>query len=71
MISLPTEGGICKSCSDNADCPMPEILKEWKDVKELYSPNEVPDYVFDESYIDEPDFENGFVIWCPMHFGES
>lgn len=45
---------------------MPDLLETWRDTEEAYS-GDVPDEVYDETYIDTPDCENLTITWCPMY----
>lgn len=64
---------LCLTCAERKDCPMNEALETWESILTTYE-NEsesVPSYIYEEYYIDEPDLEDGKVIWCPLYFKEE
>jgi len=70
----PIDGGICLTCDSMDSCPMPEMLSEWEKIKiESKRTNvEIPYYVRDEYYIDEPEKDKkGNVEWCPYFCGQK
>lgn len=67
---LPLTNGKCQSCADNNNCPMKDMLplhrKHVLTYGEEYWHNH-PE--FEEDAIDEPEFEDDRMIWCPMFYG--
>ncbi len=68
-MKLPTNKGVCSTCSDKNNCPMNDMLKEWKIVTDQYGDdvkNIRPD-LWEEYSIDQPTIKNNQLIWCPMY----
>jgi hypothetical protein len=70
LSNLPSDKGICNSCEDKGDCPMPTLLEQHRNNIAEYGEDydSVRPDLWDEYSIDEPEVENDEVIWCPMHF---
>lgn len=65
---LPMKGE-CETCADRGDCPMKEMLPRHRANVKAYGEHYEdtrPD-LWDEESIDEPEFEGGWITWCPMH----
>lgn len=58
---------ICLDCESRDCCMMNEELDKWNEIKTEYSPDEVPETEFKESYIEFPTIENSAVVWCPLY----
>ena len=65
---LPTTG-LCNMCECNNECPMKIILPKHRLNIKLYGKNyedKRPD-LWEEESIDEPHYEGGKIIWCPLY----
>jgi len=73
-LKLPIKGkGQCKTCSDVNCCPMVETLPRHLANVRIYGEyyKDVRPDLWDQDSVDEPEIENGEIIWCPMHYKEK
>jgi hypothetical protein len=69
-MKIDTTKGKCKDCADAEECPMTEMLETHKTNQKLYGEDykySRPD-LWDEESTEEPEFEDGEIVWCPMFF---
>lgn len=65
---LPLQG-ICNDCVEKERCPMIFMLREHRENMKTYGEhyeNKRPD-LWEEVAIDEPEFKENQMKWCPMY----
>ena len=72
---IPTVRGLCSTCYANKknNCFLFEQLVEWRRIQDEYGGEleKIPEDVYDNYGVDEPEFKDGQVIWCPEHYEEK
>ena len=74
LIKIPTiptlpAKGLCESCTDAHDCPMPQMLANHIGFVHEYETwhYREDEGAWDEYSIDLPEFTDDVIEWCPMY----
>ena len=69
-ITMIPMDGVCDSCLDRETCPMIDLLPLHHKHIEQYGDDykDTHPEIWEEDGIDEPECNDGIMVWCPFHF---